>query len=565
MSESQFDYQQYAITLEKFIADIQDTKFLGLEDTGKSLAPLCNILGIGRLEMKKTPGSLPFPQIHGALEATYYDSTQVDTERKFVSHEVGGRMITVDYIFYQRIGDKDWSISDTIRMASIGKLIYTYSTAYLLMNYITFAHIHDMRFKDIPNLTCLQNRIDNLIEQKQLHFFGVAICNLHHFSLINRKVGQERGTALLENYLLGLEEIVTQSSVEWEKGIVASFGADTFAVLFHKSIQPFVINYLSGAELPVTLENGEKELINIVSRSGMNLNLSEFKNSFDVLDSVSMALNIARRREGVKVIFYDETLKDTEDSRRKIESMYTDALKNEDFKVYFQPKVDLHNYQLRGAEALVRWHHGDKIIYPDQFIPVLERNLSIKYLDLYMLNHVCRYMSEWIAAGKTPVQVSVNLSRASLGITNIVMVITSIIDKYDLPRSLIQIELTESASGSSADDLKVIVTELNKEGISTAMDDFGTGFSSLSLIKELPWSVLKIDKSLLHGAQESGSHDQRMFKAIINMANEIGLECIVEGVETREDVKLLKESNCWMAQGFYFSKPIIKEEFEKLL
>lgn len=563
--DKEFDYEKYSLTLGNFISEIQDTKFLGLEDTGKSLSPLCDLLKIGRIEMKKTPGILHYPHLHGDLEATYYDSPMADTERSWTLHEMGGRMINVDYTFYQRKDEPDWDINDTIRMASIAKIIYTYSTAYLLMNYVSFAGNHDLRFNNIPNLACLRARIDKLAEQKQLHFFGIALCNLHHFSLINRKVGQQKGTALLEKYLNGLEEIVTQSSLDWEKGMVAAFGADTFAVLFHKSIQPFVINYLSGAEIPVEMDNGETEVINVVSRSGMNLNLTEFTNSFAVLDTASMALNIARRREGVKVIFYDESLKDTEDSRRKIEGMYTDALKNEEFKVYFQPKVDLHTYQLKGAEALVRWHQGDKIIYPDEFIPVLERNLSIKYLDLYMLNHVCRYMADWIAEGKTPVQVSVNLSRASLGITNIVMVLTSIIDKYDVPRSLIQIELTESASSSSAEELKSIVTELNKEGISTAMDDFGTGFSSLSLIKELPWSVLKIDKSLLEGAQQSGSHDQRMLKAIISMANEIGLECIVEGVETREDIKLLKESNCWMAQGFYFSAPLIKEEFEKLL
>lgn len=565
MPEKPFDYEKYSRAMDNFISDIQDTKFLGLEDTAKSLSGICAILRIGRIEMKKTIGDLKYPKLHGDLEAVYYNNPEADLSRSFTVHELGGRMVTVDYTFFQINGDDDWTPSDTIRLATLGKIIYTYSTAFLLMNYVNFAHFHDMRFTDVTNLRFLQTQITKLIEQKQLHSFGLAYCNLHHFSMINRKIGQQKGTWLLEQYLTGLSDIVNQSSVEWEKGAVCAFGADAFAVLFHKSTQPFVINYLSGADFPVTMDGGETEIINVVARSGVNLNLGEFDNPYDALDSVSLALNSARRREGVKVVFYDNELKASVDKQRKIEGLYTEALKNEEFQVYFQPKVDLRTYQVKGAEALVRWNHDNKTIMPDEFIPVLERNLSIKYLDLYMLNHVCSYLKEWIDSGKTPVQVSVNLSRASLSITNIVMVITSIIDKYKVPRSLIQIELTESASGSSAEELGSIVTELSQEGISTAMDDFGTGFSSLSLIKELPWNVLKIDKSLLEGAQKAGSHDQRMFKAIIGMANEIGLECIVEGVETREDVKLLKESRCWMAQGFYFSRPLPKEEFEKLL
>lgn len=565
MQEKSFDFEKYSRALENFISDIQDTKFLGLEDTGRSLSALCSLLRIGRIEMKKNVGYQNYTQLHGDLEAVYYDSPEADYSRTFVSHEVGGRMVAVDYTFFQIKGDEAWTAAETIHLATLGKIIYTYSSAYLLMNYVNYSHFHDLRFTNVSNLNFLQSQITKLIQQKQIHSYGVAYCNLHHFSLINRKIGQKKGTDLLEQYLTGLSEIVNQSSVEWEKGYVCAFGADIFAVLFHKSVQPFVMNYLSGTEFTIKKDDGETEVINVVARSGMNLNLGEFDNYFEIMDSVSLAMNTARRREGVKIVFYDNELKTSIDRQREIETLYTDALKNEEFQVYFQPKVDLHSYQVKGAEALVRWTHNGKMIMPDEFIPVLERNLSIKYLDLYMLNHVCSYMREWLDTGKTPVQVSVNLSRASLSITNIVMVITSIIDKFKVPRSLIQIELTESASGSSAEELSSIVRELSQEGISTAMDDFGTGFSSLSLIKELPWNVLKIDKSLLEGAQKTGSYDQRMFKAIISMANEIGLECIVEGVETREDVKLLKESHCWMAQGFYFSKPLPKEEFEKLI
>ena len=205
------------------------------------------------------------------------------------------------------------------------------------------------------------------------------------------------------------------------------------------------------------------------------------------------------------------------------------------------------------------------MIFPDDFIPILEQNQQIKYLDIYMLNHVCKDIKEWLRQGKEVPQISINLSRASLGIPDLAGFISNTINTYEIPRQLIQIELTESAKDASNEELRPLVEGLNMQGIGTAVDDFGTGYSSLSLIQELPWDVIKIDKHLLRVAQKTGSREQKMFKAIISMANLIGLEPIVEGVESREDIKLLKESGCFLAQGFYFSKPIPKDDFTKLL
>jgi EAL domain-containing protein (putative c-di-GMP-specific phosphodiesterase class I) len=251
--------------------------------------------------------------------------------------------------------------------------------------------------------------------------------------------------------------------------------------------------------------------------------------------------------------------------KNNVEELFDEAIKNEEFKVFYQPKVNLKTYEPNGAEALCRWIHNDEIIPPDEFIPILEQSSKIEVLDFYMLDHMCRDMRKWLDEGKRVVQISVNLSRINVGQERLLERIIETIDRYRIPHSYVQVELTETSTELGFDELRDLVLGLRDAGISTAVDDFGTGYSSLKLISELPWNVLKVDKSLLHEAERTGSSEHLMLCHIISMVRDLGMECVVEGVETPEDVKLLKDNNCFMAQGYYFDRPISREYFEQLL
>ena len=249
---------------------------------------------------------------------------------------------------------------------------------------------------------------------------------------------------------------------------------------------------------------------------------------------------------------------------KMIEATLPEAIEREEFRVYYQPKILLKDYRLIGAEALCRWFQNGKIVAPGEFVPVLEQSKLICLLDFYMLEHVCRDIRRWLDEGKKVVTVSVNLSRIHMGDMDLLENILSIIDKYQVPHEYIEIELTETGTDVDFKNLKTLVSGLRGAGISTSVDDFGTGYSSINLIRELPWSVLKIDKSFLPGKEED---DQKliMIKHLIALAQDMDIECIVEGVETVEQVKLLKESNCYLAQGYYFDKPLPVQEFEEKL
>lgn len=245
-----------------------------------------------------------------------------------------------------------------------------------------------------------------------------------------------------------------------------------------------------------------------------------------------------------------------------IERIFSEAISNKEFLAYYQPKVLLTEYKLAGAEALCRWQHDGKLVPPFDFIPVLEESELICILDFYMLELVCKDIRRWLDEKKNVVKVSVNLSRRNIGTPNLLERIVEIIDKYEVPHEYIQIELLESATDIDSHSLKLLVKGLHEKSISTAVDDFGTGYSSLNLIRRLPWNEIKIDKSLLPEDQDKDTEKYTMFKHLLSMFYDMGLNCIVEGVETLEQIRLLKANNCFMAQGFYFDKPLPVNEFE---
>ena len=246
-------------------------------------------------------------------------------------------------------------------------------------------------------------------------------------------------------------------------------------------------------------------------------------------------------------------------------SLFLSAIEQEEFKVFYQPKVDLKTYHMNGAEALCRWFHNGRLISPGEFIPVFEQTGDICALDFYMLEHVCKDIRRWLDEGRHVVKVSVNLSRCHTINEELLQKLLDIVDRYEVPHKYIEIELTETTTDVNFTNLKTISYGLLDHGISTSVDDFGIGYSSLKLIQELPWNVLKIDRSFLPSSTDDQPRKYVMLKHLISLSNDMGLKCIVEGVETIDHVKLLKKHNCYRAQGFYFDKPLPVEEFEQRL
>ena len=222
--------------------------------------------------------------------------------------------------------------------------------------------------------------------------------------------------------------------------------------------------------------------------------------------------------------------------------------------------VELEN----GAEGLVRWRHNDEMISPGVFIPPLEENGQILLLDYYVLRRACSDISEWISKGYDPVKVSVNFSRRDLEGLDLVERIDSIIEKSGIDKKLIEAEITETTDKEEHGALAKFINGLAKKGISTAIDDFGSGYSSLSTLREFSANTLKIDRSFVN-IDDFSWKDEVILKDIINMAKNLKMDIVTEGVECEEQLKFVNNAGCFVIQGFYYDRPMPKEEFEKRL
>lgn len=264
-----------------------------------------------------------------------------------------------------------------------------------------------------------------------------------------------------------------------------------------------------------------------------------------------------------KIVFYDIEMNKRRLWERKVEDDMDAALINREFKVYLQPKISTDKEVLAGAEALVRWiHPTEGFIPPNKFIPIFERNGFILKLDDYMLEEIAKQQAKWIEQGRNVVPISVNISRAHFAKEELAEHICSIVDKYKVPHSFMELELTESAFFDDKEILINTVKKLRESGFIVSMDDFGAGYSSLNSLKELQVDVLKLDADFFRGV-ETVERGMLIVSEVIDLAKKLNMKIVAEGIESREQVEFLTEQECDLIQGYFFAKPMPIDEFEE--
>lgn len=260
--------------------------------------------------------------------------------------------------------------------------------------------------------------------------------------------------------------------------------------------------------------------------------------------------------------FYDRKIRNNILREKEIEADMQNALMNGEFVFYLQPKYSLSSQRIAGAEALVRWFPpGKRMMAPDLFIPVFEKDGFIITLDFYIFEQVCKKLRQWLNAGYQPVPIAVNLSRLHIYEQNMIDKTMNIIEKYNIPTRLIEFELTESAMFEKMDVLLEFGNKLKKLGFSIAIDDFGSGYSSLNMLKDISVDILKLDKAFFVTKDQERSN--KVIAKFIELSKSLNIKVVSEGVETKEQVDFLASIGCDMVQGYYFAKPMPIVEFEK--
>ena len=420
--------------------------------------------------------------------------------------------------------------------------------------------VYRMAFFDLDgyaNLRVFMRHIGEKYHKNELVGNTAACINLRQFSLINQDLGRQLGDYILRKYFDMIQAELG------DDGIICRMGGDNFVLFFKNEKKEKMLEMFES--LPVCYDEENEKRVVVSARAGIFTIPPDFKidNPGQIMEMVYPAVQMAKG-VGQSVIVYDKNMLANREKIKKLRQQFAIGMKTGEFHSYYQPKVDVRTGQIVGAESLCRWIKKDgRMVMPMEFIPVLEMNMDICTLDFHMLEVVCRDIRKWIDEGKTIPRISVNFSRKHLMNPDLVDNILSIIDKYEVPHSYIEIELTETTTDVEFTDLKRIVTNLQAEGVYTSVDDFGNGFSSLNLIRSIPWNVLKIDRSLLPMDDEhADSITSCLYNHVVSMVRDIGIECITEGVETRKQVDLLRTNDCNIAQGFYFDKALPIEEFE---
>ena len=284
------------------------------------------------------------------------------------------------------------------------------------------------------------------------------------------------------------------------------------------------------------------------------------------LDLAIYAKNHIKRNGEEFISFYDTTMYEQLIAERKMEECMELALDNGEFVVYLQPKVNVYEDKIVAAEALVRWHDPKQgRISPETFIPLFERNGFLEQLDLYVFEIICKTLASWHRQGKEMIGISVNISKSYMFKEGFGQRLKTIVDHYEVPYDLIELEITESIIFENSQELIAVIKELKGYGFRISMDDFGSGYSSLNMLKEIPIDVIKIDQVFFRSSEDCQERAHLIVESILQMVELLQMDVVAEGIETKEESEFLKRIHCPIAQGFYYYCPMPIAELERIL
>ena len=385
--------------------------------------------------------------------------------------------------------------------------------------------------------------------------FDLLRINIERFKVLNDLFGETTGDKLLRYIGKFLKEINLPLCVS------GRLYADNFVVCYEagKGDSRRMINTLQMVADSFAINNRTILSFGLYRIDDKTLPVSV------MCDRANMALWKAKGNFKNPYCEYDEKMRQQVLKEQKIINAMEMAIQNKEFTLYLQPKYDIEKGTIIGAEALVRWISLENgFISPGDFIPVFENNGFVYEVDKFIWEESCRYLRKWLDEGREVHPISVNVSRIDLYDPKLVQHLVDLREKYQLPSQYLELEITESAYTEDPEQIITITRQLREAGFVILMDDFGTGYSSLNMLKDIQIDVLKLDMGFLKSSDYSAKGGN-ILTAILKMAESLKMQTIAEGVETKEQVEFLKSIGCRYVQGFYYSKPLPVDEFEKLI
>lgn len=508
-------------------------------------------LNLGRidLEVDKSLASDDI-QSSGAKDQTIFAASSYNYDSKYERSFSTGDNGRINITAFPS-GDNEWSESEISALDFLSNILFAL--------YTKTRQFHEIRSLAVfDQLTGVFNR-EGLLSYCEEHLFDGSLgdytsifLNIRNFMYINQNIGTRSADKILKKYASVLMDLACP-------GIVARVGGDNFVILLHDDD---VEEFLENTKV-ISISMSEFVHFDIQTKAGV-YKINPIDTFNDILNSASIAYNVAKKSPNTRVVYFTSEILRQSTLEKDITALFPEALKNHEFKIYFQPKVRMDTGRLYGCEALVRWISSGQVIPPDSFVPVLEREGAICDLDFYMLGETCRCIRYWLDNNIAPVKVSVNFSKLHLRNSHLADEIHDVLKSYNVPTKYIEIELTETSCQDDYTAMIEFIADMRSRGFSVSIDDFGTGYSSLNMLKDIHVDMIKLDKSFVDSIiteDESAENAKIVIRNIVKTILELGMEVIAEGVEKLSQVTFLEEIGCEIAQGYRFGKPMEEGRF----
>ena len=478
------------------------------------------------------------------------------------------------FVTYQKLGINDWylvilthgsAVAEELNQVIIIMLIISILIILIISVVSIYIVISEKRKEEslynlayIDPITKLGNHNyfnqqgQKILSDKEIKNKYIMALDIDKFKSFNKKYGHELGNKLLEEVGKKLKEILK------EKAIICRISNDIYGIIIYeiKNIEKQA-NKICQDVSKIIINNIE---YNILVYLGIYKIIDNKYNLLESFDKALIAHDKTKGNSEKQYYIYNEEIELQLEKENEIENIMQQALENREFVIYYQPKISTQNDKITEAEALVRWFRNGKLIPPNEFIPIFEKNRFIIKLDKYIFEEVCKDLNNWKQKNvKVPI-ISVNISKEHFYEEEFIKEFVDIAKKYNINPKEIELEITESATLNSNIDVIKVMNNIKKYGFRISLDDFGTGTSTLGMLQNMPIDTLKIDKIFVDKIDFNNT-DKNIIEYIVYIAKKLNLKTVAEGVENENQVNYLKSIECDMLQGYYYSKPVSKGTF----
>lgn len=545
---------EYPNILVQVFSEIRDQNILyGIQKSITSKLPLATMIGYSSFGEVIEDS---FIQDHIVISFTIFDqmNSNVFQYNEYNSFDVG---LTIDHLL--RASQEDIKVLN--EKAMVCEQNYRSEQKKIEEKMMRLAYYD--QDTGLPNRMKFTEKLVDLLDKakRKKRILAVMIIDMDRFKIVNDSFGHDAGDEVLKEMSTRIQKALPIGSY------MGRFSGDKFNIVFTKNVNVDEIVRIAKSILNRVAEpvfHSNQEFI-VTSSIGVSFFPNDGLDETTLMKNADTAMNRSKYPGGNRVTLYSNEMNEEAIKRLEFESYLRKALKKNEFFLCYQPLVDLASGIINGSEALIRWNHPKLgLVSPGEFIPLAEETGLIEEIGSWVLRTACKQNKKWQRMGMEDLVVSVNVSANQFSQPRFVNEVKEALWESGLDAQYLTLELTESTMLRNLDYSINVMKALQELGVKVSIDDFGTGYSSLSYLKDLPINTLKIDRSFINNLR-SDTSDIAIVKAIITMGQGLSVKVVAEGVETKEQIEVLKELKCHYAQGFYINRPLSIEDFEENL